>query len=265
MAEINNGGAADGITQDSVIQSFSETNRAELSNRGITSEQNIIDALKAADQYKGVDLSKMVAVPQEDAKAEDLMAFYGKLGRPEKAEDYGIKAPEGDNGEFLKGVLPVLHASGITKAQAQLLANNWNNMVSNQNKAANEAYEKSMAELKTEWGDQYENNINEAKRAAAELQIPKEDLVKLEKGITGSKGLWKMFYNISKRTTDSSIKGGSPDAKGGAVNLANPQEAANKLKELMKSKDFGRKIIEKDPEAIKMFNDLQAARFGDRK
>lgn len=246
------------------IQAFSEASRTELANRGLTSEQAVIDALKAADQYKGVDLTKMVAVPSEEAKPEELMAVFDKLGRPAKPEDYGLTAPEGEDPTFVNAMLPLLHNAGLTKTQAKSLVEGWNQHMSNSNKAANDRYAKEMAELKTEWGANYDANIAEAKRAAAELAIPKENLVKLENGLTGSKGLWKMFYNIAKRTSDGAIKGATSGGTGTSVNLSNPTEAANKLKELMSDKAFAEKIIKRDPEAVKMFNDLQAARFGDR-
>src|SRR5690242_8897032 len=36
----------------------------------------------------------MVKVPSADAKPEEWEAFYRAAGRPEKPEDYGLKAPE---------------------------------------------------------------------------------------------------------------------------------------------------------------------------
>ena len=252
----------DGITTDSVIQAFSEASRTELSNRGLNNETAIIDALKAGDQFKGVDLSKMVAVPAEGAKPEDIMAVYDKLGRPAKPEDYGVSVPEGEDPAFINEMLPVLHKAGLTKYQATALVNGWNERVANANKVAGEKYAKEMAELKTQWGANYDNNIAEAKRAAAELGIPKENLARLESNVTGSKGLWEMFYNIAKRTADGQIKGGG--STNPTINLQNPAEASKKLKELMSDKSFADKIVKGDQEAVKLFNQLQAARFGDR-
>lgn len=256
-------GASDLTPTPDFVQTFSEGNRQFFTERGLTSEQAIIDALKAGDQFKGVDLSKMVAVPGEDAKPEDVMAVYDKLGRPAKPEEYGLQAPEGQDPSFLNSMLPLIHNAGLTKRQATALVNGWNEHMAQANTKAIEDYNKAMAELKTEWGANYDANILEAKRAAAELGVPKEDLVKLENSVTGSKGLWKLFYNIAKRTSDGTIKGGS-SATGTAVNLSDPAQAAAKLKELMADKAFADKIVKNDPEAVKMFNDLHAAQFGDR-
>ena len=72
-----------------------------------------------------------------------------------------------------------------------------------------------------------------------------------------------MFYNIAKKTGDHTIKGGTP-ASNSSVNLTDPKQAADKLKELMSDKSFADKIMKDDKDAVKLFNDLQAARFGDR-
>ena len=49
-----------------------------------------------------------------------------------------------------------------------------------------------------------------------------------------------------------------------ANNVEEAVAAADKLKELMSDKSFADKIMKDDKEAVKLFNDLQAARFGDR-
>lgn len=254
---------ANDITNHTDGLTFSEESRAYLTEHGMSSEKAIIDALKSAEQYKGVDLSKMITVPGEGAKPEEVMAVFDKLGRPAKPEDYGISVPQGENPEFINSMLPVLHNAGLTKVQANKLVEGWNGHLAQVVQKANEQYAKEMAELKAEWGAQYDANIAEAKRAANELAIPKEDLEKLERNVTGSKGLWKMFYNIAKKTGDHTIKGGTP-ASSSSVNLTDPKQAADKLKELMSDKSFADKIMKDDKEAVKLFNDLQAARFGDR-
>ena len=84
---------ANDITNPTDGLTFSEESRAYLTEHGMSSEKAIIDALKSAEQYKGVDLSKMIAVPGEGAKPEEVMAVFDKLGRPAKPEDYGISVP----------------------------------------------------------------------------------------------------------------------------------------------------------------------------
>ena len=112
---------ANDITKPTDDLTFSEESRAYLTEHGMSSEKAIIDALKGAEQYKGVDLSKMITVPGEGAKPEEVMAVFDKLGRPAKPEDYGISVPQGENPEFINAMLPVLHSAGLTKVQANKL------------------------------------------------------------------------------------------------------------------------------------------------
>ena len=272
MAENNDNSAANNLAAGGeggnppaeFVQAFSETNRSYFTEKGLTSEQSVVDALKAAEAYKGVDLAKMIALPTDDMKAEDYLAMMDKLGRPATVADYKVVVPEGEDPTFATDVLPMLHSAGLTKRQVDTLVPTWNKHMSDANAKANEAYNKEMGELKTEWADKFDHNIDLAKRTAAELGIPKENLVKLEKGATGSKGLWKMFYEISKRTSDGTIKGAGAGVNKTTVNYANPAEADAKIKELMASKEFATKMAAGDPEATKLFNDLHAAKYGDR-
>ena len=119
-------------------------------------------------------ISKSVRLPDEQATPEDIAAFYTKLGKPAKKEDYTFEyqAKEGDiytkDSFDFSMFQDIADKANLTKKQYQALAsayidiNNANYKAYNQGLADKAAEELKTAEskLKNAWGTQYNNNIN---------------------------------------------------------------------------------------------------------
>jgi hypothetical protein len=128
-------------------------------------------------------LGKAIVPPGDDAKPEDLNAFYAKLGRPEKAEAYEFKLPEGlpenfpYDGKAAEKYKVWAHDAGLPPKQAQALHDMYVKDTAAQLQAHQEAYAKSVEaahnELVKEWGDPksgtYERNQELANRAIRQL------------------------------------------------------------------------------------------------
>ncbi|HFS1363664.1 TPA: hypothetical protein ACHWNV_003411 [Raoultella ornithinolytica] len=74
----------------------------------------------------------------DDGDEKGWQDLYSKLGRPEKIEDYGIKAPDGVDGTFLNTALGWMHESGLNKKQAETVINKFNEYAAGQQKSAQE-------------------------------------------------------------------------------------------------------------------------------
>jgi hypothetical protein len=118
----NNGSLAPG-SQDSAVDHFAGLDagsREWVEKNGIKSAA---DAVKAARESQSL-IGRSVQLPGDDAKPEDLQKFYGKLGRPENAEGYEFKLPEGIpedlpyDAEFAGSFKPVAHELGLSGKQA---------------------------------------------------------------------------------------------------------------------------------------------------
>ena len=112
-----------------------------------------------------------------EASAAKLVESYQELSRrmgevglpPEKPEDYkvarelpeGYEVPEEDLTGFLKGC----HSVGLTKKQVEYVLGRFGEMVKSSAAEAAQSLEHAEAALKETWGDKYETNLNEAKRA----------------------------------------------------------------------------------------------------
>lgn len=150
-------------------------------------------------------------MPGKDAKPEEWAAFYKKLGAPEKAEDYKLPVPEGDDGAFAKEAANWFKDAGILPQQAEKLAAKWNEFQAAQVQAADKAEADRMAalhakntaeqaDLKNEWGQNHAANLEFARRAATQF-FPKEQagpVISAIESVLGYKGTIQMLHRIGQ-------------------------------------------------------------------
>ncbi|MBZ7767656.1 hypothetical protein [Klebsiella michiganensis] len=149
------GGAAAGVDSAAQQQNSDPTQQQNLLNPGEQQQQ------QAAQQQSQTAAPFLEKLPDEgDAKGwQDL---YAKLGRPEKIEDYGIKAPDGVDGTFLNTALGWMHESGLNKKQAETVINKFNEYAAGQQKSAQENIANQNAANREKviksWGSEVEAN-----------------------------------------------------------------------------------------------------------
>lgn len=182
-------------------------------------------------------------MPGKDATPEEWSAFYNQLGRPETPDAYELPVPEGDPGEFVKDVAPMLHKAGLTSEQAKTLAGEWNAYMAAQNEAAAKAQAdqvaaaaaRNLAEsqaLQNEWGANHEANMELARRAVRQF-MPGDKagpaIAALE-GVLGYRGAIEFLHGVGKGLGES-------DAVGmGATSSAAPQSHMQSLAERLYAK-----------------------------
>lgn len=125
----------------------------------------------------GLDAATKAMIEKDGYKSPaDLVAKVREYQPPESPDKYEIPIPEGDTGEFAKAVAPLFHQAGLSPAQAKALAEGWNTMQATQAKAAQEAEalalkesnalaERQQSELKREWGEKFDANVELSRRA----------------------------------------------------------------------------------------------------
>lgn len=208
----------------------------------------VIKALRDTKSYVGADKNTLVRIPKPDADGNvDYSEVYKQLGRPEKAEDYGL----GDT-DFAKAAADKLFELGLNAKQAKALSD----FIAEQDKTINanaeaewnKKVEDGVAALKKEWGADYEVNKELAQKAVRDIVsatgLTEEELNKIESAL-GTDKATKLFYSI-----------GAKD--GGVKNLQNynagqetPEIAQYKIAELKKDKEFVAKLAQNDAGAIK--------------
>jgi hypothetical protein len=113
-------------------------------------------------------------IPAEDDKA-GWDNIYQQLGRPGEAKGYKFDEVEGFSDPEAEGELKALaHELGLSNTQAAAIHKHLATNIATESSAQAEVAEKSMAELKGEWGQAFEHKMGQAQIAAAQLekQVP---------------------------------------------------------------------------------------------
>lgn len=151
------------------------------------------------------------ANPAEPAKADEPKAAEPvdpKMVVPETPDGYTLPVPEGEDGAFAKTAASWFHEAGIPPAQAEKLAEKWNEFTAEHHRLAAEAeanaekqaeakFKADDSALRKEWGDKYDANIELGKRAYREFGFT-EDVVDAIESKVGSAELFKIFAKIGQ-------------------------------------------------------------------
>jgi len=142
--------------------SLSDEIRNEKSLENISDIESLAKSFVHAQKLVGAD---KIPVPNKFATDEDWNKVYEKLGRPKSADEYKFNLPEDKTVDeaALKGFADQAHKLGLLPGQADGVVKFYNDMIgaelSNANSIATAAREKATSELKTEWGQAYDQKI----------------------------------------------------------------------------------------------------------
>lgn len=216
-------------------------------------------------------VGRSVALPGENATPEERSAFYAKLGRPEKPEQYEgpkdfkpHKALQIDNTQ-LDGFRKTFHELGIPKkAGERLIADYLNTMNTNvaaMEQAREQETQRVMAELDKEWGTNKDGNIKIALQAVERFGGTELKQFFDETGIGNNPVLIKMFHKIGTMVSEDRSAGGG----GSGGNFNDPASAAAEIDKLGKDEKFTGALYNRtDPghaEAVKKWQDLHKVAF----
>lgn len=199
--------------------------------------KNVVDSQKF--------ISQSVRIPGEDATEEERAAFYTKLGRPEKAEEYtlelkpeyvekGVKVDDAQQ-QWYKDV--ALKAN-LTKEQANIVFESYVDKevaaATDQQVSQTEKATKTINELKGIWRSEYNDNINLI-NSNLDKFFPADVQAELRsKGLFADSAFIQSMLGLTKKVTGSNmfIEGGS------TANQPNTLQALEaKRRELMTSPD----------------------------
>lgn len=180
------------------------------------------------------------AVMDGKATPEQEAAFYNKLGRPEAADKYDLKAPEGvqaDEGLTKLGK-EIFFELGATPKKAEAMFAKWNKFVAESNakvfeteRAANEA---GLKALETKWGAQLEQHKAAGNRVVKSLGLANETITAIEKNI-GSAAIVELLALIGSKTAEGTLKGGSETTDPENIDGMTPAQIDGKIAEIQAS------------------------------
>jgi len=198
----------------------------------LTTEQKAdADLIKALAKFpKGipdlapsyVELEKKVGqaltVPNDKATAEEWAAFYGKIGRPAKPEDYKLEKVELPQGQepdvaMTQGFLKTAHAIGLTAAQASALYAWYMPQMGQQIEAAQKIVKISTAEaekaMRTEFGAEYDSRQAYMERGFQQFATPRLSTLFAKTGLGNDPDIIRMFIKMGQQISEHPFVDGS--------------------------------------------------------
>ena len=237
---------------NNVFEGLSEENKSFVANKGFKSYDDVVTSYINLEKYQGVPADKILKMPDEN-NADEVNAFYKKLGRPDKAEDYKFEIAEGQDDSIAKAIAPELFKAGLSQKQAAAIYKTLEAAKIEQSKAAEQAAIKAEEDLKSEWGTNYDNNLKAAQQAAKIAGVTAEQIEALQKA-TDYKTVMNMFKNLASKFGEDALRGAGDNKPTGFT--LTPQQAREKIEQLKTNKDWVQKISSGDKAALQEYNEL---------
>ena len=152
--------------------SLSDEVRADKSLENIKDIESLAKSYVHAQKLVGAE---KIPVPNKYATEKDWDAVYEKLGRPKSADGYKYQLPENQKVDeaALKTFSAQAHKLGLLPTQAQGVVNFYNEMMGKQvadaDSVALAQREKAMTELKTEWGQAFDQKLQKANNVVSQV------------------------------------------------------------------------------------------------
>lgn len=230
----------------------------KLDERGALTK--VLPMYRGAEQKLGVPADQVLRLPGKDAKPEDWKAVWQKLGAPEKPEGYEFPEELKDD-KIAASFRTKAHELGLPAGAAKTLVE-W---FSSESAAAREAQEalfdqqaeKDIGELKAAWGEDFDKNIDLAKRVARTMGINEQEARALERTL-GIKRTAEVFSKFGGALGEHRFVGGQ---EGAGVGMS-PAAAKEKIDALRKDSEWMAKYIKGDVEKAAEFKRLHEIAHG---
>lgn len=205
-----------------------------LQNKGWKDPGELAVGYRNLEKLVGHD---KIPMPKGEDDAEGWSRLYDAAGRPKSAEEYKLAVPQGDDGQFAKAAAGKFHELGISQKQAAALSEWWNGQQQNvqqaQQQQLGQRAEQEMAQLKTDWGQAFDENVNLGKRAAQTFGLDQAKLEGLEQA-WGTKGMMEFMAKIGRGLTEHNFEGGNTTQGFGMT----PEAAKARIGALQQDKEF---------------------------
>lgn len=173
--------------------------------------------LLGGDEQQQAPEPFLSALPEE-GDAEGWGNVWNKLGRPETAEGYELPVPEGDSGEFADAASGKMHELGLSKSQAQGIAEWYNTQQSQMLEQFNQQREQqateNVAAIRKEWGNNFDANVAVANKAISAYLAPEAIQALRDSGLGSNPHFVKAFHKIGQSLSEAKVINGEPSQSG---------------------------------------------------
>lgn len=238
--------------------SFAPELKEYVQTKGFKDPAMLTDSYRNLEKLMGAPKEKLLRMP-DAPDAPEWAGIYEKLGKPANASGYDkIKAVEGGApAEYVEQIKGMFHKANLTTAQAEALYGEWN---ASNTAAAQQQMEALKAkgaqneqELKTSWGNAYEQNLNVAKTGAQEFGATPEAITAMENAI-GTKATMEFFHKIGSKLGEGTFTAGEGKSQG--FGRLSPDAAIAQVNAYKSDQSFMAKYMSGSAYETKIFNDV---------
>jgi hypothetical protein len=232
-----------------------------IQNKHYNTPADLVRAYQHAVSKIGADPDSLVKLP-DPSDNESLAKFFQKAGMPEDPAQYQMPENLGEDGaEWMRSTF---HQAHLTADQANAMAQA---MVEREtaNEAESEAAvlarsQSEAEEVKSEWGPQFTQKVELAKRGQAllgDMGLDGEAFEAIERGI-GTRAFMHMLANLGGRTGEDSFVSGNQSNNSLGMTA---DQATAKLRELRADSEWQKQMLSDDIETRRTAMAQQSALF----
>ena len=218
--EFNPSGLPDGLGQEPSLQTFDSVDKLAKSYVNLVKKM-------------GVPAEQLLRLPGEGEPMDDV---YNALGRPEDHNGYQLGDFQPEQTENFR---QFAHQLGLNNQQAETIYQAYQQDIAERDQVSQQQFEQfevdNLNALQQEWGDQFNHNLEMARRAFMNFATPEAVQIVEETGMGNHPELLKVFARIGEVLAEDSVLPGTNNSVLGGMNAASAQEQINSL---MSDKDF---------------------------
>lgn len=254
----NSGGASQTNTPPDWTTGLNDEQKGYLQAKNVKDVTTLLEGYRGLEKHFGAPKEHILKLPKPDADPKEWGEVFTRLGKPEKADDYGITVPkEGGDPKFADWAKNTFHELHLTKDQAVGVVSKWNEfMKANEEEATKELATNSQqqkASLDKEWGQASKLNTELAKGAASQLGVSEAQIDALQK-VLGYDGTYKFFHSIATKIGEDRFV--NPEQRDGFGGALSPGAARIKKAELMQDPTFREKFLAGERKAVQEMQKL---------
>lgn len=227
--------------------------------KGFKDETMLLDSYKNLEKLIGVPKDQIVRKPDASVApdAPEWGAVFEKLGKPADAAGYKIEAVQGGlPPEMLEQVKGMFHKANLTETQAKAVVDQWNALNAGQTAQAQAQLkakiDADVADLKSTWGNAYDQNMAIAKAAHEEFGV-KGEVIDAMAAQIGSKATMEFFKAVGAKLGEAKFKSG--DGKSQGFGKMSPEAALAQVKAWKQDAAFMAKYSNKSSAEYKQMSE----------
>jgi hypothetical protein len=216
--------------------------KAWARNKNFPSLQEALASQRRLEKLLG---SEKVPLPKDPGDREGWDRVWRALGRPDAPAGYGLEALDGADPDFARTASEWFHQAGLGERQARNLAEAFTGYMRERLESDADQRERAgqaeMAALRRDWGDRFDAQAEQARRAARVLGVDGEAMGALEHAL-GPRRFMTLFARIGAHFAEDSFVEG----EGGRGFAMSPEDARARIKALTADRAWAKAYLDGD-------------------